>query len=98
MQSTTDPEDRGPAARWYYGALALWVFFAGVIVVPFFLLLHSRIDHVLAVVLATAAGVVLSAYGYSWTTADASRLRAAVAGALGGAIGLAALHLVPLFH
>lgn len=98
MQPATDLEERGRLAHGHYWALALWASLAGVIVVPLFLVLHSLLGHVLAIVVAASAGVVVSAYGYGWSTGDPSRFRAAVAGALGGGIGLGALHLIPLLH
>lgn len=98
MCPTTGPDERDELAAWHYGTLAFWVALAGVIAVALFLVLHSLVGHGPAIVLAAIAAVVLSACGYGWRAGNPSRFRVAVAGALGGILGLGALHIIPLLH
>ena len=77
-------------------ALGLWSVVAVVSVFLLFHVLHALIDHALAVVLAGVGGVVVAAAGYGWKSGDPSPRGIALAGVLGGVLGLFVLHLLPL--
>lgn len=79
-------------------ALVIWAAIATVAVVLLFPLLHSQMDHALAIIASGACGAALGAVGYAATSAFRSQRGAALAGALGGGIGVVALHVLPLLH
>jgi len=80
------------------GAMALWSCVAVVSVLLLFHVLHSLVNHVLAVILAGIGGIVIASAGYRMRSGDPSRIGIAMAGVLGGLLGLFALHLLPLLH
>jgi len=76
----------------------VWAAIATVTVVLLFPRLHSYMDHALAIITSAVCGAAVGALGYGATSAFRSRRDVVLAGALGGGVGLLALHVLPLLH
>lgn len=81
-----------------YSALVVSTLVSAVAVASVFPLAHVMLSHDPVIVTAAIAGIAVGAVGYGWGSGDRSRWGWAVAGALGGGMGLLALHLLPLIR
>jgi len=79
-------------------SLALWSVITVVSVLLLFQVFHSVLSHALAIVLAGGLGIAIAWSGYRLSSGDRSPRGAAVAGAVGGGLGLVVLHVFPLLH
>ena len=79
-------------------SLALWSAITVAAVLLLFQVFHSVLSHPLAIILAGVSGIAIAWSGYRLTSGDRSSRGAAVAGAVGGGLGLVVLHVLPLLH
>lgn len=80
------------------GPLVLWGIISAFVVLGSFHVLHELMSHAAAVPSAGLVGVVVGAVGYRWGGGTASARGAGFTAALGGGLGLLALHVLPLLH
>src|SRR5688500_20391840 len=96
-----DPEKSpasGASPELQLRALLPWTLVAAMSVLGLFHVFHAILPHSIAIMASGICGIAIGAVGYRWGAHGASRKGVTVAGALGGGLGLAVLHLLPLLR
>jgi hypothetical protein len=98
MTEPTEVPKTGGASDVQVRALLPWTLIAAMSVLGLFHVFHEILPHDIAIMASGICGIAVGAAGYRWGVENASRTGVTYAGALGGGIGLAVLHVLPLLH